>query len=505
MADYQPRDLKRERLVLFVVSTQGEGEPPESAQGLYRFLHGKGLPRLAGLSYGVFGLGDSSYEHFCQAGRDLDRRLAELGAQRLIERVDADLDFQPTYVGWSPGALDRVAAELGPPPAGSGQVRDAEIVPLRTHVLVRHDRDHPYCARILGNRPLTTPDAVAEVRHLVIGLDPRGVSYAPGDSIGVRFRNDPALVAQVLAATGLDGDSDVTLGDQSLALADALGTRLELTRLHPSVVHAWAGLHEGSSLAALVRDPEALRAYYRQHQVIDLVTQHQARPQVQQLAGLLQPIQPRLYSIASAPAECEDEVHLAVSILRYSVGGQERLGGASGFLAERLEEGDPLDIHVAENPAFRLPEDGDTPLILVGAGTGIAPFRAFLQQRAAQGDRGRNWLVFGNRHFRRDFLYQTDWLRLRKAGVLHRFSPAFSRDSAQRIYVQDRLRTEGEELWRWLGDGARIYVCGCPAMESAVREILAAVARDQGGLSADAALEFVENLRRDARYLRDTY
>lgn len=509
VADYQPRDLKRERLVLFVVSTQGEGEPPEPAQGLYRFLNGKGAPRLADLGYGIFGLGDSSYEHFCQAARDLDRRLAELGARRLLERVDADLDYQPIYGGWSPAALDRVAAELEPRPSGGGQVRDAEIVPLRAHTQARHDRDHPYRTRVLDNRPLTTPDAVAEVRHLVLGLDPRALAYAPGDSIGVRFRNDPALVTQVLAATGLDGESAVTLGEEGLALVDALATRLELTRLHPSAVSAWTGLREDPSLGALVRDGEALRAYCRQHQVIDLVTQYPARPQAQQLAGLLQPIQPRLYSIASAPAEYDDEVHLAVSVLRYRVNGQDRLGGASGFLAERLGEGDPLEVYVAENPSFRLPEDGDTPLILIGAGTGVAPFRAFLQQRAAQGDRGRNWLVFGNRHFRRDFLYQTDWLRLRKAGVLNRFSPAFSRDGAQsgkgRVYVQDRLRAEGAELWRWLAEGARIYCCGCPAMESAVRETLAVVARDQGGLSGDAALDFVENLRRDGRYLRDTY
>jgi sulfite reductase (NADPH) flavoprotein alpha-component len=505
VADFEPRDLKKERLVLFVVSTQGEGEPPESAQALFRYLHGKGAPTLAGLSYGVFGLGDSSYEHFCQAGRDLDRRLAELGACRLLERVDADLDYQPIYAGWSLAVLDRVARELDPEPTGVGPGRDAEIVPLRIPHPVRHDRDHPYRARVLDNRPITTQDAVAEVRHLVLGIDPQAIRYAPGDSIGVRFQNDPALVAQVLVATGLDGNSDVTLGDQSLALADALATRLELTRLHPFVVSAWAGLREDPSLAALTRDPEALRAYCRKHQLIDLAIQHQARPQAQQLAGLLQPIQPRLYSIASAPAEYDDEVQLAVSVRRYRVNGQDRLGGASGFLAERLEEGNPLDIYVAENPAFRLPEDGDTPLILVGAGTGVAPFRAFLQQRAAQGDRGRNWLVFGHRHFRRDFLYQTDWLRLRKAGVLHRFSPAFSRDSSQRIYVQDRLRAEGAELWRWLVDGARIYVCGCPAMESAVRETLAAVARDQGDLRTEAALEFVEDMRRDGRYLRDTY
>ena len=400
-----------------------------------------------------------------------------------------------------PLALDRVEAEL--PPAG--QPRDAEVVPIRAPAQIRHDRDNPFRATVLDNRPIVTRDAVAEVRHLALGVDPRAISYAPGDSLGVRFRNDPALVAQILAATGLKDDAEVALGGDRLALAEALTARLELTRLHPTVVAGWSGLADDPTLSALVQDREALRAWCQRHQVIDLATQYPARPEAPDLAGLLQPIQPRLYSIASSQAETEDEVHLTVSTLRYRVDGQDRLGGASGFLAERLGEGDPLDVFVAENPGFRLPEDGDTPIVLVGAGTGIAPFRAFLQHRAAQGDRGRNWLVFGNRHFQRDFLYQADWLRFRKAGLLHRFSPAFSRDSAQRVYVQDRLRTEGAELWRWLSEGARIYVCGATAMEAAVRESIAAVARDHGGLSDESALDFVETLREDARYLRDTY
>jgi sulfite reductase (NADPH) flavoprotein alpha-component len=321
----------------------------------------------------------------------------------------------------------------------------------------------------------------------------------------VRFRNDQALVAQVLTAAGLDGDAEVSLGGEGLALAEALASRLELTRLHPAAATAWAGIAGDAGLSALVQDRAALRAFCAQHQVIDLAIQYRARPGAADLAGLLQPLQPRLYSIASAQAETDDEVHLTVGILRYQLDGQERRGGASGFLGERLGEGDPLDVFVAENPAFRLPADGDTPIVLVGSGTGIAPFRAFLQHRAAQGDRGRNWLVFGNRHFHRDFLYQADWLRLRKAGLLQRFSPAFSRDTAERLYVQDRLVAEGAELWRWLAEGARLYVCGATAMEAGVRQALSRIARDHGGLTEDAALAFIDNLRQEARYVRDVY
>ncbi|HYN78900.1 MAG TPA: flavodoxin domain-containing protein, partial [Lamprocystis sp. (in: g-proteobacteria)] len=437
-ADFRPRDLAKEQLVLLVISTQGEGDPPESALALHRFLHGHAAPRLTGLRYGVFGLGDSSYVYFCKTARDFDERLAELGARRIVDRVDADLDFRPVSEGWFPAALDRVASEL----PDAGQPRDAQVVPLHPVPAVRHDQDLPYRARVLDNRPLTTRDAVAEVRHLVLGLDPHAISYTPGDSLGVWFRNAPALVEGVLAATGLDQDAPVDIGGDGLTLVEALRARLELTRLHPTVVTAWAKIAGDAGLAALVQDRDALRTFAQHRQVIDLVTEFPGRPDAAALAALLQPLKPRLYSIASAQTEFEDEVHLTVSVLRYQHQGQERLGGASGFLAERLAEGDPLDCYVAENPSFRLPEDGETPIILVGAGTGIAPFRAFLQERAAQGDRGRNWLVFGNRHFQRDFLYQADWLRLRKAGLLHRFSPAFSRDTVKRVYVQDRLRAE---------------------------------------------------------------
>lgn len=507
-ADFRPRDLAKERLLLLAISTQGEGEPPESAHELHRALFAPGAPNLEHLRFGVFGLGDSSYAQFCQAGRDFDRRLEELGARRLLDRVDADLDFSAVSQGWIPQALERVESELAET-LGEAQaplaVRDAAVVPLRAAAQIRHNRDHPFRATLLDNRPLTTPDAVTEVRHLVLRIDPQALAYAPGDALGVRFRNDPALVDRVLDATGLAAEAPVELDGMRLSLAEALQERLELTRLHPTLVAAWSGMAEHPGLAALVQDPEALRTYCRQRQVVDLATAWPIRPEAQTLAERLQPLQPRLYSIASAPAETEDEIHLTVGVLRYRLDGQERLGGASGFLAERRRAGDPLDVYVAENPAFRLPADGDTPLVLIGAGTGIAPFRAFLQQRAAQGDRGRHWLVFGNRHFQRDFLYQTDWLRLRKAGLLHRFSPAFSRDGAERVYVQDRLRAEGAELWRWLGDGARIYVCGAIAMESAVRATLAGIARDHGGLSEDAALESIDTLRRDGRYLRDTY
>ena len=495
---YKPRDLVKEKLLLLVVSTHGEGEPPESAQALYRFLHGKRAPQLRGLRYAVFGLGDSSYQHFCKTARDFDARLEALGASRILERVDADLNFQAKSENWIPTVLNR-ADELVPS-------NPNKVVALsHARRSRRHDRNNPFSATLLENRRITSLSAVAEVRHIALAIDPSAISYTPGDALGVLFRNDPALVDNILHSTGLDADLQVTLEKSRLSLADALGTQCELTQLHPSVAARWAEVTSDNALQQLASDGEALREYCAKRQFVDLLADYPARPDADTLVQLLQPLQPRLYSIASSQAEYADEVHLTVSVLRYRAHGRDYLGGASGFLSERIEEGALLDLYVAENPSFRLPEDGSTPIIMIGAGTGVAPYRAFLQQRAAQGDSGKNWLIFGNRHFHRDFLYQTDWLAQRKAGLLQRATLAFSRDGDAQAYVQDRMLDQGKELYRWLQEGARVYVCGGRAMEAGVRDALALVAQSQGALEPEAAAEYVDNLRAEGRYLRDVY
>ncbi|MCB1905430.1 MAG: flavodoxin domain-containing protein, partial [Gammaproteobacteria bacterium] len=389
---YKPRDLVKEKLLLLVVSTHGEGEPPESAQALYRFLHGKRAPQLRGLRYAVFGLGDSSYQHFCKTARDFDARLEALGASRILERVDADLNFQAKSENWIPTVLNR-ADELVPS-------NPNKVVALsHARRSRRHDRNNPFSATLLENHRITSLSAVAEVRHIALAIDPSAISYTPGDALGVLFRNDPALVDNILHSTGLDADLQVTLEKSRLSLADALGTQCELTQLHPSVAARWAEVTSDNALQQLASDGEALREYCAKRQFVDLLADYPARSDADTLVQLLQPLQPRLYSIASSQAEYAEEVHLTVSVLRYRAHGRDHLGGASGFLGERIEEGALLDLYVVENPSFRLPEDGSTPIIMIGAGTGVAPYRAFLQQRAAQGDSGKNWLIFGNRHF----------------------------------------------------------------------------------------------------------
>jgi sulfite reductase (NADPH) flavoprotein alpha-component len=495
---FRPRDLVKERLLVVVISTQGEGEPPESARELFKFLNGRKTPELADLHYAIFGLGDSSYEYFCQASKDLDALLEGRGARSLVQRIDADVDFPIHTAEWNQQVLKEVERAL---PANQ-----ARIIPIqRTAVAPRYDRNHPYQAELLEQRRITTVDAASDVYHLSLEIDPEAVQYQPGDALGVFFRNDPALIEEILSLTSLPGDASVSLGSESLSLAQALSDRLELTQLHPTVVSAWI-THTGSpKLNARGENGDALRRFARERQFIDLLQAYPSAIDAQALVKLLHPQQPRLYSIASSQAAYEDEIHLTVSALRYQAQGREHLGGASGHLTRRISEGDTLHVYVAENPGFRLPKGGDTPIVMVGAGTGIAPYRAFLQAREAAGSSGRNWLVFGNRHFHRDFLYQTDWLNYRREGLLDRISLAFSRDADERTYVQARLYEEGAELYRWLQEGAHIYVCGGLEMEKAVRQSLQGIAQHQGGFDEDAAAEYIEFLREQGRYQRDVY
>jgi sulfite reductase (NADPH) flavoprotein alpha-component len=500
MVDYKSRELMKERVLLIVVSTQGEGEPPESALDLHGFLGGKRAPQLKELRYAVLGLGDSSYERFCQAAVDFDQRLAALGAKRLTPLQCCDVVYEEDAKSWSASVLEQVGEHT--------TERGAEVVALpgvRLGLAPRYDKDAPYGATLLENRRITTDDAVADVRHIALSIDPESLKFEPGDSLGVRLRNDPKLIDEILATTGADGSATVVLSGEALELRQALSERLEVTQLHPAVAKAWAHLVSAEGLKELSKDAAALRAYAAGHQLIDLVAEYPGRVDAASLGGLLHPLQPRLYSIASSQAEIEDEIHLTVSRLRYDAHGRHHKGAASGYLSERLTEDDPLNVYVVDNPAFRLPKDGKVPLIMIGAGTGVAPYRAFLQERAANGDSGRHWLIFGNRHFQRDFLYQLDWLAFRKAGLLDRVSLAFSCDGADKLYVQHRLREEGAEIYRWLDDGAHIYVCGSTAMGQDVHTALVDMISREASLDAEAARELVENLRRDGRYQRDLY
>jgi sulfite reductase (NADPH) flavoprotein alpha-component len=496
------RELKSERLLYVVISTQGDGDPPDDSRAFVEYLTGKRAPQLNGLRFAVLGLGDSSYPQFNAIGRRLDTRLAELGAERLFERGDADLDIQTVAEAWQRRALEH-ARESAPKAAAR-----ASVVPLRaTASVVTHDRDRPFAAGLLANQRITARDSARDVRHLELSLEGSGLDYEPGDALGVWPRNSAHLVDSVLGTLGLDGETTVAIGSESRSLRDWLESRRELTRLGRPFVATHAALAGDASLNRLLAPDQAaqLTDLLGSHQVIDLLRAWPASWSADELVAALRPLAPRLYSIASSRKLVGDEAHLTVDHVAWKSFGFDHGGAASGFLARAGDES-RIPVFVERNDRFRLPADADRDLIMIGPGTGIAPFRAFMQERAATGAGGRHWLFFGNPHFRSDFLYQVEWQEALREGRLQRLDLAFSRDQAEKVYVQHRLREHARELYHWLENGAHLYVCGdATRMGRDVEESLLGIIAAQAGLDREGAAERLEALRRDGRYSRDVY
>ena len=509
MASYKPRALKDEQDVLLVAATHGEGDPPPSAVGFFEFLQGRKAPKLDGVRFGVLSLGDSTYEHYCSAGKQLDARFEELGGQRLLDRVDCDVDYEDDAAAWIAEAVGTLAPDEAPaaPSAGTSAASgtgDTAVAPAA------HSKKHPFTASILDNVVLTGRGSTKETRHVELSLEGSGLTYEPGDALGVVPQNDPALVESLLEKTGLSGDAEVTTKQGSAPLREALTRTFEITAATPRFLEQWAELSGSDELRALKDgDAKARTAFFYEHHVSDFVDRFPVPGLTpEQLLKGLRPLQPRLYSIASSLAAAPDEAHLTVSTVRYDLHETGRTGVASGHLAQLIEEDATVPVYVSANEHFRLPAD-DVPIIMVGAGTGVAPYRAFMQEREARGAQGRSWLVFGERNFRSDFLYQVEWQELLKDGTLTKLDPVFSRDTKRGVpktYVQDRLTQKGAEVWDWLQDGAVLYVCGdANAMAPDVHRALAEIAVEHGGLEPEAAEEHLAELQREHRYRLDVY
>ncbi|EOW6873251.1 NADPH-dependent assimilatory sulfite reductase flavoprotein subunit [Cronobacter turicensis] len=502
--DYKFKQIAQEKLLVVVASTQGEGDPPEEAVALHKFLLSKKAPKLDGTAFAVFGLGDTSYERFCQAGKDFDTRLAELGAERLLDRVDADVEYQAAAQAWRQRVVDVLKARVpkeGPSQAAitaSGAVNLVDSMP--------YTKEAPLTATLSVNQKITGRHSQKDVRHIEIDLGDAGLRYQPGDALGVWYQNDPALVQELLELLWLKGDEPVTVGEKTLPLSEALQWHFELTVNTAAIVENYATLTRSETLLPLVGDKAKLQHYAATTPIVDMARFAPAQLDAEQLIGLLRPLTPRLYSIASSQAEAENEVHITVGVVRFDIEGRPRAGGASSYLADRLEEDGEVRVFIEHNDNFRLPATPETPVIMIGPGTGIAPFRAFMQQREADGATGKNWLFFGNPHFTEDFLYQVEWQRYVKEGLLTRIDLAWSRDQDHKIYVQDKIREQGAELWRWIQEGAHLYVCGdanrmAKDVEQALLEVIAAY----GGMDAEAADEYLSELRVERRYQRDVY
>jgi len=484
MADFTPDQAAAAENLLIVASTWGEGDAPQRAVDFYDALMADDAPRFEKTRFAVLALGDRAYARFCEIGRMIDERLAALGGARIADRIECDLDFETPASGWLDATLERLNAEVGTKEVGASVIhvdfaRPGADAPTRARPFEAEISEH---VRLSGSR------STSDTHHVAVSLQGSGILYEPGDSMGVVPSNDPALADAVLHAAGLTGDA---------ALRDALIDRLDITTLTAKQIEDFA--RETKTPA-----PPADWAVGRQ--IIDLLETAPRSLSAAQLTALLRPLPPRYYSIASSRRAVGEEAHLLVAGLRYSTHDRERAGVASVDITARHRDGDRLKVFLRSNPHFRLPADSDRPIIMVGPGTGLAPFRGFLQEREATGAGGRNWLVFGHRNYTHDFLYQLelqDWL---KSSLLTRLDVSFSRDQPEKRYVQNTLWDARADLYAWLKDGAALYVCGdANAMAKDVHAMLLRILADQGKQDEAAAKTELDAIRRDGRYLRDVY
>lgn len=503
MSDFKPNNLKKLENLLIIASTHGEGEPPDNALTFHEFLHSKRAPKLEGLNFSVLALGDSSYEFFCKTGKDFDQRLEELGGTRLYPRFDCDVDFEEPASEWLEGVLGSLNEAEG--------VSVSSVVVTQQTTETEYSRTNPFRAEVLENINLNGRGSSKETRHLEISLEGSGLTYKPGDALGVLPENDPVLVDSLLKELKWDDHETVTLNKQGdvLSLKEALISYFEITVLTKPLLEKIGLLTTNSELKELVLpgNEEKLKEYINGRDLLDLVRDFGAWGNTaQEFVSVLRKIPARLYSISSSLAANPEEVHLTIGALRYEAHDRERNGVCSIYAAERLQPGDTVSVFVQENENFKLPENSDAPIIMVGPGTGVAPFRSFMQEREETGAEGKSWLFFGDQHFRTDFLYQTEWQKWVKDGVLTKVDVAFSRDTAEKVYVQHRMLEHSKDLFEWLEQGAYFYICGDEKkMAHDVHHTLLEIIETEGRMSREKAIEYLANIQQQKRYQRDVY
>jgi sulfite reductase (NADPH) flavoprotein alpha-component len=495
MVDMSLTDLAAVRRLLVVTSTFGDGGPPDNAADLWDLLNRDDVPELTGLDYAVFAIGDPSYDDFCGHGRGIDTRLGALGATALLPRVDCEPDYAEPAAAW----LEQVIAMLDP----SAEAPEVMLAPPTKRLFTRAN---PVNAGLVTNVLLSAPGSAKEVRQLGFDLSRAGVSYEAGDSLGIVCANTDEVVEEWLAATGLARHTIVEVDGEERFLEDALRSQLDITKITSDLLAFLAERTADSRLATLLRRENKARLdqYLWSMQAIDVMQEFPIAADAEEWLPVLKRLQPRQYSISSSPKASPHEAQLTVSVVRFETETGRRRGGVcSTYLADAASA---APVYLQKSPHFRPPASAETPMIMVGPGTGIAPFRGFLQDRRADGHTGRNWLFFGEQHEATDFYYRDELTAMHEDGLLTRLDVAFSRDQRQKIYVQDRMLEHGVELWRWLQDGAHFYVCGdASRMAQDVDDTLTTIARRHGGLSEDAALDFKKNLVAQKRYVRDVY
>ncbi|MDQ0874699.1 sulfite reductase (NADPH) flavoprotein alpha-component [Paenibacillus sp. V4I3] len=506
MADFKSNNLKKIQNLLVLVSTHGEGDPPDNAISFHEFLHSKRAPKLEDLRFSVLSLGDTSYELFCQTGKDFDKRLEELGGKRLAPRVDCDVDFDEPAAEW----MSSVLSSLSEASSGSTAVSGAQAA-VESGTESEYSRTNPFQAEVLENLNLNGRGSDRETRHIEISLEGSNLQYEPGDCLGIYPENHPRLVDELIEAMGWKAEELVTInknGDKR-SLREALLHNYEITVLTKPLLEQVAKLTSSNGLQELLAAgrEQDLKTYINGRDLLDLVQDYSLKGvSAGEFVAILRKMPARLYSIASSSKAFPDEVHVTVRTVRYETQGRERYGVCSVQLAERIKSGETLPVYIQNNPNFKLPENSETPIIMIGPGTGVAPFRAFLGEREETGAEGKSWLFYGDQHFSTDFLYQIEWQKWLKDGVLTRMDVAFSRDTDQKVYVQHRMLEKSAELYKWLQEGAIVYVCGDEKkMAHDVHATLATIIEQEGGFSSEEAAEYLTRMQQQKRYQRDVY
>lgn len=507
MASFTPEEAARVENLLVIVSTWGEGDPPERATDFYEAFMADSAPKFSKTRFAVCGLGDTSYEHFCKMGKDFDTRLEALGATRLTNRMDCDVDFDEPFAQWFDATLAALKQAGNAAQSAATDAPEAASAPMLA-TAIEWNKTTPFPAELTERILLNGTGSNKETMHVEFSLAGSGIQYLPGDALGVKPSNCPEVIDDFINILGLKGDENVERRDGGAAkLRALLIEELDSTVLSKKLIDAYAPLAKSGKLDTLLQSSRELKAYIEGREIADMFNDFPAPDlQPQQLVELLRTLPPRLYSIASSLKAHPEEVHLTVGVVRYQAHGKQRKGVASTYLADRLAIGDKAPVYIHHNNNFRLPENADTPIIMVGPGTGIAPFRAFIEERAALNAPGKNWLFFGDQHYTYDFLYQLEWQDYLKDGILTKLDVAFSRDAPEKYYVQDAMRKNARELWQWLEKGAHFYVCGdATRMAKDVHQTLIDIAAEQGKMNESDAKKYITQLGKEKRYQKDVY
>ncbi|MDF2786447.1 MAG: CysJ [Pantoea eucrina] len=488
------------RHVLIVTSTYGEGEMPDNAQLFWQAISASTAPRLEQMHFAVLAIGDTGYDGFCQAGKFIDMRLEQLGARRVVDRIDCDIDFEEPSDAWIGSAMPQFAASAGSSGTVLESAPEAPVIP-------GSNKQNPFAAALITNKRLSGEQSAKDIRHFEFDLSGSGLKYEAGDALGIIPVNDAALVSLLLTELKADYETPVPGFDRNLG--DLLTYQFEISEPSRKLIE-WIGQHTANQELLHVLqhdDKDTLANWLWGKDSLDLLQLELKRSlSVPEFVAMLRPLQHRAYSISSSAKAHPDQVHLTIASVRYHSGGRERKGVCSTYLAERVRRGEKPAIFISPNKAFRVPADGNAPLIMVGPGTGIAPFRAFLQERQATEAKGKNWLFFGDQHQEHDYIYNDELHGWQQSGLLTHLDLAFSRDQEEKIYVQNRMLEKGAELYAWLQEGAYFYVCGdASRMAKDVDAALYEVVRQCGGLSGERAAAYIDQLKKDKRYLRDVY